>query len=453
MNLFQTISILSHVDIREQEVQQCAQALEQIKNDRTAQHAFFVYCKQWKMAPWVFVQLKKHQLLHYLGKETQHLFSTFHTKIKRENEDRNQVAIQFLSEFRKHEIEVVVLKGNLFTQTVYQDVGYKKMNDFDILAHQKDWPRIQEIYANLGYIPMGFGWDGEKQEPTKFSHTGIPFISPDFKCIIGTQWGLKSPTTKYRVDMDELWNTVQPFDFHGVACKQLSPEYNLLHLVLHLGVYKCGIRDCMDLYNLITTQTWDDQKLMSVFKKANAMEKARFAFEMCRLSSNRIPDQWIDGLQFQSQSFLQRRTTKRKALFQRTGDIHPSYNDYFQDIEKNVLFLNIFPRFHDKLKFYFRILRLIYLPTTEQALKFIDASDKPTLLNRLKARLLGPYFSFSLIAQEIGWTVTILLFIKLFIDVLISPVNYLFQKESYYEFLERKGVDPENIKRIVKNVQ
>jgi hypothetical protein len=137
-------------------------------------------------------------LFEFFAPKIQREFEDFYKKIKNQNENRNKEALNFLQKFEDKAIDVVILKGNLLLNTIYNDVGYKKMNDFDMLIHSKDWKAVQTIYEELKYIPLGFGWAGEKQEPAKFSHTGMSFISPNYHCITGTQWGLKSPTSSYK---------------------------------------------------------------------------------------------------------------------------------------------------------------------------------------------------------------------------------------------------------------
>lgn len=452
MNKFKWVATLSHVELNSAELDYCQTELAEIVDKPEEQSELFDYCRKWKMAPWIYLQLIKYDLIELFNDDVHNRFKEFYNKVKIENESRNEVAVNFLKEFHDKGIEVIILKGNLFTRSVYHDVGYKKMNDFDILVHKEDWDRIQDIYFGFGYIPLGFGWGGEKQKPTKFSHTGIPFISSDFKCIIGTQWGLKSPTTKFKLNSKEIWDESLPFEFNGVDCRQLSPEYNLLHLILHLGIYKCGIRDCMDLYNLVSVTGIDWLKMKKLIIETNAVDKAVFAFEMCNICSDRIPKHWVEELKL-SKGFLSRRIKNRKRMFNETGDIQNSYNDYFQDIEKNVLYFNISPKFHHRAYFYGKIVRLIFFPDKEHKLKFIDYSTNPKFKHLVKGTLLGPYFAFSMISQEIGGKVTGLLFTKLFFDVLISPINYVIPRQSYFDYLKSKGIDPEEIKKMVRNVQ
>ncbi|WP_339885233.1 nucleotidyltransferase family protein [Polaribacter vadi] len=453
MNTFKITALLCHIKLTPRELEECKVALVSLHSNNANQHKFFEYCFEYKMAPWIYLQLQKHDFLQLFDDDIKELFKNTHEDVKKENENRNKVAKQFLQAFHENNIDVIILKGNSFIHTIYKNTGYKKMNDFDILIKFEDWPKIEQIYYDFGYIPLGFGWSGEKQKPAKYSHTSLPFISKDFKCLIGTQWGLKSPTTHFTLDSKEIWDTTIVLDFYGIPCKQLSPEYNLLHLILHLGVYKCGIRDCMDLFNLIQTTNINKEKLFAIIEKSKAKEKSFYALKMCNLCSPYIPSGWIEHLEVDSSSFIITRLKKRFEMFKETKDFHGSYNDYFQDIEKNVIHLYLFPHFHKRFKYLLKVIRLLYFPDMKDALKFIDKSHKPKLFNRMKARLLGPWFSFSMIAQEIGWKYGILLFVKMCFDTLISPINYFISKESYFQYLKRKGIESSKILKLVDNVQ
>jgi len=417
------------------------------------QAAFFNYCHQWKLAPWVWTQLKRNYLDKHLSVTVQQNFDNIHQKVKTENELRNTEAIRFLTEFKKQNIDVAILKGNLLLSTVYNETGYKKMNDFDILIHSEDWQKVQDIYFSMGYIPLGFGWSGERQKPAKFSHVGMSFISPNFKCIVGPQWGLKSPTTSYKVNIEEAWATKRNFNYFGLDVSQLSPEYNLLHLILHLGIYKCGIRDCMDIYNLLAVEDLDEEKFIEILQQSHAMEKAYFALKLSSLCCGENFGNLLDKLKPVKHTYITTRLDSRMKMFAETGDLHLSYNDYFQDIEKNVIYFNLFPKFHHKLAFLSKVIRQMGFPSTQMTLKLADISHKPTFVNKLLARLKAPYLVFALAAQEIGWLFTILLFIKLFVDLFISLKNYFVKTVSYFDYLKSINIDPDEIKRAVKNIQ
>lgn len=453
-NYFKLTAQLSKITLSGAEKNEIEEALKEICENKEEQINFFLYCKNWKLAPWICSQLRELSMIELFSQEIQDQFVDFYDNVKKANEARNAEAIKILTAFKKNNIDVVILKGNLFIHTIYQDIGYKRMNDFDMLIHPEDWPKVQEIYFELGYIPLGFGWSGEKQKAAKFSHAGMSFISPNFNCITGTQWGIKSPTSKYTVDMQDLWQTTTEFDFYGEKVKQLSPEYNILHLVLHLGVYKCGTRDCMDIYNLfLSDYKINEDKLVEIINKSNAREKAYFTFSLSNLCSENIPSSILQQIKPDKKSFLVGRMESRIKMVKETGDLHNSYNDYFHNIEMCVFYFNLFPSFHIRAALYFKLIWLILWPNKIITKQLSDITKHSTVFAKIAARIKAPYFVLALTAEEIGWSITFLLLAKFFIDTIFSIKNYFIKKESYFDYLRSRGINPDAIKQEVKKIQ
>ncbi len=449
---FRTACLLSSVRLSNSELQEAEENISHVCRSEDTQQLFFEYCRRWKLAPVIFMHCRKYKLLDKFSKGVQDQFEEQYNKVLQQNRLRNSVARKFLQQFKEENIEVIILKGNAFASTVYGDIGYKKMNDFDILIHRGDWDRIQQIYLRLGFIPLGFGWSGEKEKAAKFSHVGMSFISPDLHCIVGSQWGLKSPTAGYAVDIDEAWRTSLPFQFEGIEVRQLSPSFNLLHLILHMGIYKCGIRDCMDVYNLLLMHKPDIKTAASLIQKTGAAEKAAFTITLADICMPGI-NELTPHLRVNNSSFIMRRLHKRILVQQKTGDFQCSYNDYFQDIEKTVIYFNLFPVFHKRIYLFGRLLRMLFIPKAEIAFKLSDCYPFGTGVQKLMARIKAPGYTFSLIAQEIGWKFTILLFLKLFFDTLFSIKNYIFKSESYFDYLRKRGIDPKAIEHAIKNIE
>ena len=382
MNNFELGSLLSRVNLNQEEKDSILNGLNE-RRENTAQNDFFQYCKNWKLAPLVYSQIVENNWERYFEADVLDEFKSMYEQAKIQNTKRNIRAVEFLKAFEEEGIDAIVLKGNYLAHKAYEEVGYKIMNDFDVLIHKEDWGRIQDVYLRLGYIPLGFGWSGEKEEPASFSHVGMPFISPDFTCIIGSQWGIKSPTTSYHVDIEDVWKTAKPFNFCGIEVKALSTEYHLLHLILHMGIYKCGIRDCMDLYNLMRTETIDETEMERIIHHANAEQKTRFTMILCNLCCPIFDEKFINKIASKSKDFLGTRLDRRLEVMKATEDFQESYNDYFQDIEKEVIYFNLFPQFHLKSIFYLKILRLVYFPKTQVALKLNDRAHVPTFWNKM----------------------------------------------------------------------
>lgn len=75
------------------------------------QQELFEYCKTWKLAPWTFSQLKKHDVFLLLKDEIRELFRIEYDKVKVQNSNRNSIVFSVLESFIKNGIDVVVLKG------------------------------------------------------------------------------------------------------------------------------------------------------------------------------------------------------------------------------------------------------------------------------------------------------------------------------------------------------
>ena len=417
------------------------------------QKDFFIYCKESKIASWIYIRLKDNFFLDHFTEQVVLLFEQEFQKILLQNENRNDAVMPILEAFVANNIDVIVLKGNVFTQTIYKSIGYKRMNDFDILIKKEDWSKIQDIYQKLNFIPLGFGWTGEKHQATNFSHTGIPYISRNLNCMIGSQWGLKAPTSSYKFDVNDIWKTAESYDFKGIKVKKLSAKNNLLHLVLHLGVYKCGVRDCMDIYNLLLAENIGKEDFNKIFTDANGVDKAFFALNLCNKMAN-IPDiAALNLINNQKSSLIKSIYKKRIKAIDESQDWQVSYNDYFQDIEKNVVYFNIFHQFHVKIKIYFHIIQQIFFPKSAIALKFIEKAHQPTFINRVKAFFVAPFYVLAMLAEEIGLKATFYILIKLFFNLVSSPINYFNPKQNYFDYLEKQGIDPKAVRNLVNNVQ
>lgn len=63
------------------------------------------------------------------------------------------------------DIQYAVRKGPAVTESLYKDVGLRRMNDLDILANKTDIPRVAAVLAGLGYRQGHLSADGSSIEP------------------------------------------------------------------------------------------------------------------------------------------------------------------------------------------------------------------------------------------------------------------------------------------------
>lgn len=172
--------------------------------------------------------------------------------IREKNLRRAEWTRRFLERATSEKLDVILLKGSLFAEILYRDIGYKKMNDLDILVRREDGARIQAILKEVGFNNVGelFG-----QSLDSSSHHTPPFISPDLACVVGLHFGLCSKGSGYHPDLEGIWNRSQPLLLEhtvpGCLARRMTSEDNLLHLCIHLPFLKTGLRELADVVNLL----------------------------------------------------------------------------------------------------------------------------------------------------------------------------------------------------------
>ncbi len=158
---------------------------------------------------------------------------------------RRKWMLQIAAACEANNIELILLKGALFGETLYPTAIYKKMNDVDVLVRPRGGKRFCTILQDLGFASLC------PPAETSASHHLPPFLSPDGTCLVSPHWGLCASTSPWKPERKELWQRKKSLTLsNGATCFQLSAEDNLLHLCLHLPFYKTGLRELADVYNL-----------------------------------------------------------------------------------------------------------------------------------------------------------------------------------------------------------
>ncbi len=79
------------------------------------------------------------------------IFKTAYTAVRFNNEIFREDLQQLIRVFNDRQIPLLLYKGLLLAETVYGDIGRRKMNDIDLLVRKSDWSKIQDIIALLNY--------------------------------------------------------------------------------------------------------------------------------------------------------------------------------------------------------------------------------------------------------------------------------------------------------------
>lgn len=182
-----------------------------------------------------------------------------YTSIAARNQGRWDKACRLFSRLAKAGVEVIILKGGLFAENIYGDVGYKKMNDLDLLVKFADLEALQKAYREEDLFPLALLEGGEEISETKGYHLPA-YVSRDLGFVLGTHWNLCNPKQGYAFDCRQLWERSTPVRFGSQTIRSLSPADVLHHLIVHFHYYKTGLKELADFANWIRAQQGFDWK-------------------------------------------------------------------------------------------------------------------------------------------------------------------------------------------------
>ena len=136
-----------------------------------------------------------------------------------------------------------------------------------------------------------------------------------------------------------------------------------------------------------------------------------------------------------------------------SGDIHGAYNDCFHDVEMQVLRFYLMPHFHRRWKYFVGVNKLIFFPSSDLVRRLNDQYEVKGLFRRIIGRIKAPGLVMAVIAEEIGWGIACMLLFKVYADLFGSLFNYFRKRESYFDYLALRNIDPLEIEKIVVGIE
>lgn len=173
--------------------------------------------------------------------------------VAKTNLERAQLALPIFERLAEQGIPVILLKGNRLAWPLYGALGYKRMNDVDLLVPVESVPQVVATYLEFGCVPLG-KIKAHDDTQRAFSHHTPPFFDPSLRLALGTHWDLVTPFAGFRFDLAGFWARKEPVPFPDLdtqLCFGMAPEDDLHHLLVHLPRYKTGMRELMDPINLV----------------------------------------------------------------------------------------------------------------------------------------------------------------------------------------------------------
>jgi hypothetical protein len=155
-----------------------------------------------------------------------------------------------LTALKTENIPLILLKGIVLSNNVYENIGLREMNDIDVLARLDDLERIAVILTGMGYRPM---------EPLDVNYAiqtahHLPAFIKKGHPRIEIHWTITDPNKHYSIEPHGLWERAVPVQIVGHETRMLSPEDLLLHLCLHTSYghsFTFGLRPFCDITEVI----------------------------------------------------------------------------------------------------------------------------------------------------------------------------------------------------------
>lgn len=155
-----------------------------------------------------------------------------------------------LSALQTEKIPLILLKGIVLSNAVYENIGLREMNDIDVLARCGDLERLLAILIDMGYrSPNTISLDSAIQTEKHLT----PLIKKGH-ARIEIHWNLTNPGQYYSIAPDGFWERAVPVRIDGLDALALSSEDLLLHLCLHLSYqhqFTIDLRSFCDIAEMI----------------------------------------------------------------------------------------------------------------------------------------------------------------------------------------------------------
>ncbi|MFZ2960650.1 MAG: nucleotidyltransferase family protein [Candidatus Ozemobacteraceae bacterium] len=287
------------------------------------------------VASMVYLTLTRNGLFQQIPVAIQTEIQSRYETIRARNTARWHLGQELFTRLRGAGVEIIVLKGGLFAERVYGDVGYKKMNDIDLLVKFSDLETLQKIYKEMGLVPLALLEGGGDPCEAKGYHLPA-YVSRDLSFVLGTHWNLCNPKHGYLFDRDQLWKNARPVKFGTADVWSLSPTDVLHHLIVHFHYYKTGLKELADFANWLRIHPdFDWDAFMKEVEIAGSWTPAFRTLKLVKtLYGAGIPESFLERCREKADAWVARDTCRmafRKDLLLLSRSVYNS------EIEKGYL--------------------------------------------------------------------------------------------------------------------
>ena len=150
------------------------------------------------------------------------------------NDILSRELLRLLALFKAHDIPAVSFKGPILAVTVYGNLALRQFSDLDILVHKRDVLKARSLLLSDRYRP--YTQMTEAQEKAYFRDFHAYTVKrDDGRVNVDLHWKFtpRGTFSSFALDLDALWERLEPVCLGETRILNLPPEELLLVLCVH----------------------------------------------------------------------------------------------------------------------------------------------------------------------------------------------------------------------------
>jgi hypothetical protein len=166
-----------------------------------------------------------------------------------------------VSEFNRHKLDFVVLKGAVLAFIAYPDSSLRPVSDIDLLVRRENLEKALKLIEDAGFrCPERFEFANPliiKDSVVPGEEISLPLEKPGTQALIEVHTQLESAEPWFPVPIEKVWEHVEETDWNDVCIPILDVHEFLFHLVLHLSrghSFSLGLRPLLDVHLWVELQ-------------------------------------------------------------------------------------------------------------------------------------------------------------------------------------------------------
>lgn len=166
-----------------------------------------------------------------------------------------------MSEFDRHNLDFVVLKGAVLAFIAYPDSSLRPVSDLDLLVRRESLEKALKLIGDAGFrCPERFEFANPliiKDSVVPGEEISLPLEKPGTQALIEVHTQLESAEPWFPVSIEKVWEHIEETDWNDVCIPILDVHEFLFHLVLHLSrghYFSLGLRALLDVHLWVELQ-------------------------------------------------------------------------------------------------------------------------------------------------------------------------------------------------------